>query len=111
MTDIAPEASAAPSIDIAPPSATANIAPSVTNVYVTQGNGASPLPPKSAGVAYLLWFFLGFFGVHRFYIGKIGTGILFLLTGGILGIGWIIDVFTLAGQVRVVNARRAVGIK
>lgn len=41
--------------------------------------------------AALLCFFFGFFGVHRFYVGKIGTGILFFFTGGGLGIWWIID--------------------
>jgi TM2 domain-containing membrane protein YozV/predicted transcriptional regulator len=58
---------------------------------------------KSKGVAYLLWFFLGIFGAHRFYLEKIGTGILYLLTGGVFGIGWIIDLFTLGGQVDTYN--------
>jgi TM2 domain-containing membrane protein YozV len=58
---------------------------------------------KSKGVAYLLWFFLGIFGAHRFYLEKIGTGILYLLTGGIFGIGWLIDLFTLGGQVDTYN--------
>jgi len=48
---------------------------------------------KSALIVWLLWLFVGYLGVHRFYLGKIGTGILFLLTGGILGIGWFIDIF------------------
>jgi TM2 domain-containing membrane protein YozV len=46
-----------------------------------------------------LWFLLGLFGAHRFYLEKIGTGILFFFTGGVLGIGWIIDLFTLGIQV------------
>ncbi|MDR0643557.1 MAG: TM2 domain-containing protein [Treponema sp.] len=59
---------------------------------------------KSKGVAYLLWFFLGLFGAHRFYLEKIGTGVLYLLTGGVFGIGWIIDLFTLGNQVDIYNA-------
>lgn len=58
---------------------------------------------KSKVVAYLLWFFLGGLGFHRFYLNKIGTGILWFLTIGLLGIGWFIDLFTLGGQVDEYN--------
>tara|TARA_A200000159_G_scaffold162411_1_gene186309 strand:+ start:1326 stop:1538 length:213 start_codon:yes stop_codon:yes gene_type:complete len=44
----------------------------------------------------LLCFFLGIFGVHRFYVGKIGTGILSLLTFGGLGIWATIDFVMIA---------------
>jgi TM2 domain-containing membrane protein YozV len=61
------------------------------------------VPVRSKGVAFLLWLFLGLLGAHRFYLGKIGTGILYLLTGGVFGIGWVIDLFTLGGQVDTYN--------
>ncbi len=44
----------------------------------------------------LLCFFLGVFGVHRFYVGKIGTGILCLLTFGGLGIWSLVDFIRIA---------------
>jgi TM2 domain-containing membrane protein YozV len=42
--------------------------------------------------AFLVTFFLGGLGVHRFMSGKVGTGILWLITGGCFGIGWLVDV-------------------
>ena len=51
--------------------------------------------PKNRWVALALCFFFGGLGVHRFYVGKIGTGILYLLTVGLGGIGWIIDFFSI----------------
>lgn len=59
---------------------------------------------KSKGIAYLLWFFLGVFGIHKFYLDKIAVGIIYLLTGGLFMIGWIYDLFTLGNQVDVYNA-------
>ena len=61
------------------------------------------LKERELWVAYLLWFFLGPVGVHKFFLGKIGMGILYLFTGGIFLIGWIIDLFTLPSQVRAYN--------
>lgn len=46
--------------------------------------------------ALLITIFLGGLGVHRFMVGKIGTGIIWLLTGGCCGIGYIIDIVQVA---------------
>lgn len=51
---------------------------------------------KNKTVALLLAIFLGGIGAHRFYVGKGGTGILYLFTGGVFGIGWIIDIIMIA---------------
>ena len=48
-------------------------------------------PPKKWLTTLLLVIFLGGLGVHRFYVGKTGTGILWLASGGLFGIGWLID--------------------
>lgn len=46
---------------------------------------------KSRLTTLLLCFFLGYLGIHRFYAGKTGTGILWLLTLGLCGIGTLVD--------------------
>lgn len=50
---------------------------------------------KSQIVALLLCIFLGLLGIHRFYLGYTGMGVLYLFTAGLLGIGWLIDVILL----------------
>ncbi|MFT4175267.1 MAG: TM2 domain-containing protein [Luteolibacter sp.] len=57
-------------------------------------------------VAWLLQTFLGLFGLHRFYIGKIWTGVLWLFTGGFFVIGWLYDFCTLNQQISEANGRR-----
>ena len=56
-------------------------------------------------VAWILLTFLGLFGIHRFYMGKWFTGIIFLLTGGIFGIGYLYDLWTLNDQASLINSR------
>lgn len=46
---------------------------------------------RSRGTAAVLCFSFGLFGIHRFYAGKVGTGLLWLLTAGLCGIGAFID--------------------
>ena len=58
-------------------------------------------------VAWILLTFLGVFGAHRFYMGKWISGIVWLLTGGLLLMGWLYDLWTLNGQVSAVNSGEA----
>ena len=60
---------------------------------------------KSVLWAYAYLFFFGVFGVHRFYLDKTWTGILWLLTGGLMGLGLLYDLFTLPAQVYFANRR------
>ncbi|VAV99966.1 hypothetical protein MNBD_ALPHA06-1122 [hydrothermal vent metagenome] len=57
-------------------------------------------------IAYLFWFFLGFFSAHRFYLGRTGSAIAQLLLNFILiGLIWtLIDVFLIPGMVRTRQA-------
>lgn len=57
-------------------------------------------------VAWVLLTFLGIFGIHRFYMGKWFTGILYLLTGGLFLIGYIYDYWTLNDQLTILNSER-----
>ncbi|MEI6783432.1 MAG: TM2 domain-containing protein [Verrucomicrobiota bacterium] len=65
--------------------------------------------PKDYSVAWILLTFLGVFGVHRFYLGKWGTGILYLVTLGIFGIGLVYDFWTLNAQISELNLSKQVG--
>lgn len=61
-----------------------------TNAPVVSG-----LRARNKWVSFFLCLFLGYFGAHKFYEGKIGMGILYLFTGGLFGIGWLIDCIAL----------------
>ena len=54
-------------------------------------------------VAWVLLTFLGLLGIHRMYMGKWLTGIVYLLSGGIFGLGYLYDFWTLNDQITVVN--------
>ena len=54
-----------------------------------------PVQEPGLGIELLLCFFLGGFGVHKFYRKKIGMGLLYLITGGLFGIGWLVDTIVL----------------
>lgn len=58
-------------------------------------------------VAWILLTFLGIFGIHRFYMGKIGTGLIYLCTLGLFGIGIIYDFWTLNEQISSSNRMRS----
>ena len=58
--------------------------------YVTQTSD------KKKIVALILCLFGGMFGLHLFYVGRIGKGILYLFTCGLIGIGWIVDLIKIA---------------
>ena len=58
---------------------------------------------KATGVTWLLWFFAGGFGGHRFYLGKTGSAVGMLLTLGGLGIWTLVDLFLLNGMIKDTN--------
>lgn len=62
----------------------------------------------SLAIGYLLWLF-GFLGAHRFYYGRPVTGTLWLCTLGLLGIGWLIDLFLIPGMDREADLRFSAG--
>jgi TM2 domain-containing membrane protein YozV len=62
--------------------------------------------PINYSLAWIFLTFLGIFGVHRFYMGKIFTGLLYLFTGGLFLLGWLYDLYTLNEQITQENAQR-----
>jgi TM2 domain-containing membrane protein YozV len=62
--------------------------------------------PINYSVAWILLTFLGFFGIHRMYMGKWFTGILYLITGGLLGFGYLYDFWTLNDQITILNSTK-----
>lgn len=64
-------------------------------------NGAN----KNTITELFLCIFLGIFGAHRFYVRKYGTAVLYLFTGGLFGIGWVIDIVLII--IRIINESKA----
>lgn len=58
----------------------------------------------STVIGYVLWLF-GFTGAHRFYYGKPVTGTIWFFTAGLLGIGWLIDIFLIPGMDRAADIK------
>lgn len=75
----------------APPNIVINNANTNTNTNINGRMGRA----RSKWTAFFLCLFLGGIGAHKFYEGKVGTGILYLLTLGLFGIGWFIDTIVL----------------
>ena len=83
----------------APPNPGYGVPPQNIHIHNHNNNqnfgGGYPYSQKSRIVALILCFFFGVGGFHRFYVGKIGTGLLWLFTFGFFGIGWIVDLISL----------------
>ena len=89
------ELKTAPAQPQATPNVVINNANTNTNVNT---NAAMAFPygkAKNKWVAFCLCLLFGMFGIHKFYEGKIGMGILYLLTAGLLGVGVIVDLIVL----------------
>ena len=61
--------------------------------------------PYDYSIGWVLLVFVGIFGIHRFYLGKLLTGVLYLLTGGLFGVGYVFDLLTLNEQISEINQR------
>ena len=81
--------------EICPKCGVRQLSPPRNGLFVSSGNVQEKYPPgyqpKDNTTAFLLCLFLGWLGIHRFYVGKIGTGILMLLTMGGLFIWELVD--------------------
>jgi TM2 domain-containing membrane protein YozV len=59
-------------------------------------------------LAWLLLAFLGLFGIHRMYMGKWITGLIYLCSAGLFGVGYIYDLWTLNDQISIINGQSRV---
>src|SRR3954467_384754 len=79
-----------------------------TNAVAQTGSGIPVHDTHSKLIGYLLWIF-GFTGSHRFYFGRPVSGTIWFFTLGLLGIGWLIDVFLIPWMERTAEARFTAG--
>lgn len=80
----------------------------IVDLFLIPGMDKSADMKYSSGVkgytlSWILLTFLGIFGIHRFYLGKWVTGLIWLLTGGLLLLGLLYDLWTLNEQIDKVN--------
>ena len=68
-----------------------NIVNNNTNTNTNVNSNTAGYIHKKKWTAFWLCLLLGYLGAHRFYVGKAGSGIVWLLTGGLFGIGWAVD--------------------
>ena len=61
--------------------------------------------PIDYNIAWLLLAFLGLFGIHRMYMGKWISGLVYLCTAGLFGIGWIFDLWTINDHITLINGK------
>lgn len=71
-------------------------------------NYAPASSTHNKGIGYILWIF-GFTGAHRFYFGKPVTGLIWLCTGGLFLIGWIVDLFLIPSMDRQADSKYVSG--
>lgn len=77
----------------------------ISSDVTTAGSpGSTAHDTHSKTIGYLLWIF-GFTGAHRFYYGKPITGTLWFFTFGLLGIGWLVDLFLIPGMDKQADLR------
>ena len=81
-----------------PPPQAAEPPPVIYHIHHHQvaHNGRPLLSSKNRRTALLLCLAGGYLGAHKFYVGKVGAGILYLLTFGLFGFGWVVDLITIA---------------
>lgn len=79
------------SLSLSEPSSIASIAQN--NEYESGG-----IKPKNRLISFLLCLFLGFLGAHKFYEGKTGMGVLYILTLGIFGVGIVVDLIIILSK-------------